>query len=394
MLMLVVSGVGAGVSERGTAQATGTARVEIVVRDTSGSGVAGAEVAIIRGLKEARASGLTDERGRVALSMAGIASPRDDYQLVARKIGFLRAERFFRVTGDSLDFEIVLRRVAQLSPVVVTVEQDLKRKSYHVDADEIANTDRVMIDATDILTKLRPDMICGRSCSPLGAAALAARNPVRKCPTLAFQNPPRLTCPVDDTPPSVGTNVWVNGRWIRAIIPNEMAMARRTGMLAGLLPGSITVLSEIKPEHIAEMTYVDELDSSIGKVGSEGALFIVLKPGIHYDPGQPSYVVAEDTSAARKRAAAPATLPKYRYRVLGVFDQMSGEPIEGADVIDITTGTRARTTSTGTVSLIFLPEGTSPVRITKPGYDDLTVGVQIAVEAAEPLTLLMVRRPP
>jgi hypothetical protein len=311
---------------------------------------------------------------------------------VVRKIGFERAERFFRITRDSVALDIVIRRVAQeLNPVVVTAEQDLKRKSYHIDAEVIANSDRVLIDATDILTKLRPDMICGRSCSPLGTVAATTRNPVRKCPGLALSQP--RTCPVDDTPPSLATNVWVNGRWIRTILPNEMAVARRTGMLSGLSAGSITVLSEIKPEHIAEMTYLDEFDNTVGKIGSQGALFIVLKPGVTYEPGKVSYVSADNAAPSTSLPAPVASLPAYRFRLLGVFDRDTGEPIDSAYVIDMTTGTKARTTATGTVSLVFLPEGTSPVRITKPGYDDLSLAVEISAEAINPLTLLMVRRP-
>jgi hypothetical protein len=387
--LVLVAALVAFVPRTAGAQVPST-RVLVQVRDTAGRGIGGAEVAVVRGLNDVRASGLTDERGRLVLSVAGITSAQDDHHLVVRKIGFERHDRFFRGVRDSLSFDVVLVRVAQeLGAVVVTAEQDLKRKSYHIDADVIANSDRVLIDATDILTKLRPDMICGRSCRPLAAVAATTQNPVRKCPGLALARPP-ASCPLDDSPPSVATNVWVNGRWIRMVIPSEMALSRRTGMLAGLLPGSLTVLSEIKPEHIADMTYIDEFDNSIGKIGSQGALFIALKAGITYEPGRESFV-SDDAKATNAPPPAPATLAPYRYRVLGVYDATSGEPIDGADVIDMTTGTKARTTATGTVSLRYLPEGTTPVRITKSGYDDLMLAVEISAESAGPLTLIMVR---
>src|SRR5678810_959947 len=130
----------------------------------------------------------------------------------------------------------------------------------------------VLIAGTGSLAKLKPDMICGCNCSPM--ASTQVKSTVRKCPTLAFA-PPRLKCPDDDKPPSIETNVWVNGRRIRLMPPDAMAVARQHGVLAGLSPGSMTVLSEIKPEHIAEMTYVDEMDSSVGLIGSEGGLFAV-----------------------------------------------------------------------------------------------------------------------
>jgi len=156
----------------------------------------------------------------------------------------------------------------------------------------------------------------------------------------------------------------------------------------------MTVLSEIKPEHIAEITYVDELDSSIGKIGSEGGLFIVLKEGVVYRPGKESYVSNE---VAEPKASVPAsaqpTLPAYRFRLLGVYDETSGDPVEGAYVVDLSSGTKARTTTTGTVSLSFLPEGTTPVRIIKEGFEDLSLGVEISPDAVNPLTLVMKRRP-
>jgi len=372
---------------------THPARVEILVRDSAGAPVAGAEASVVQGVNDARAGGTTDERGRISLTIPNVSSTHDDYQLVVRKIGFTRIEKFFRFQNDTVSFEIRLRRVPQeLTPVVVTAEEDLKRKSYHIDAEAIANSDRVLIDATDILAKLRPDMICGRSCQPMAGVAARTRNPVRACPGLALSQPTR--CPVDDTPVSPNTNVWVNGKRLRMVIPNEMAMARQTGLLAGLMPGTMTVLSEIKPEHIAEMTYVDELDSSIGKIGSEGGLFVVLKEGVVYEPGKESYIpdVPVKRAAVAPSTPTPSTLPAYRFRLLGVYDDRTGDPIEGAFVTDLTTGTKARTTSTGTVSLGFLAEGTTPVRISKEGYEDLSIGVEISAGAATPLTLIMTRK--
>ena len=139
------------------------------------------------------------------------------------------------------------------------------------------------------------------------------------------------------------------------------------------------------------MTYVDELDASIGKIGSEGGLFIVLKDGVVYEPGKESYIPDVPVKPA-PAAPAPSTMPPYRFRLLGVYDAQTGDPIEGAFVTDLTTGTKARTTSTGTVSLAFLPEGTTPVRISKEGYEDLSIGVEISSGTTTPLTLILARK--
>jgi len=94
----------------------------------------------------------------------------------------------------------------------------------------------------------------------------------------------------------------------------------------------------------------------------------------------------------RIRAQAPSTpaaVPTYRYRILGVFDEASGLPVEGAEVIDIASGTKALTTSTGTVSLIFLPDSGSLVRVRKIGYEVQTFPVAINQNETSPITLLL-----
>ena len=362
--------------------------VEIHVRDTANVPIHGVDVAIVRGINEVKASGMTADDGSVVLQVE--VTP-GELQLVTRKIGYERADRFFRTTAESLSFDVVLRpAVQQLNPVRVTAREDIKRRSYHIDADEIAAHADVLFDASDILAKLRPDMICGRSCRPMASAIVRVQTPARACPSLVFLEP-RTTCPKTESQPSLATNVWVNGQRIRLVAPDEAAVARQHGILAGLLPGTMTVLSEIKPEHIEEITYLDSTDNTVGTVGSNDALFIVLKRGVGYQPGKPSYVIAD---AAPTPSSTPASLPAYRYRLLGVFDRDTGEPIEGAEVTDMASGTHAATSETGTLSLIFLPEGGSPVRITKPGYDELTIAVDISASSNVPITLLMSKHKP
>jgi hypothetical protein len=119
----------------------------------------------------------------------------------------------------------------------------------------------------------------------------------------------------------------------------------------------------------------------------------VLKPGVVYEPGGKSYVEtaigAEATTPSSPRTSA---LPAFRFRLLGVFDSETGDPIPGADVIDTVTGTKARTTATGTVTLVFLPEGSTPVRISKDGYENLSLIVKIAADQLDPLTLTLVKQ--
>jgi hypothetical protein len=83
--------------------------------------------------------------------------------------------------------------------------------------------------------------------------------------------------------------------------------------------------------------------------------------------------------------------PDHSGRLLGVFDAESGAPIEGASVVDILNGVTALTTTTGTVTLAFLPRGTSLVRIQKIGYKPATLPVTISAADTVPITVLLTR---
>jgi hypothetical protein len=362
---------------------------------------------VVRGIAEVAASATTDAAGRASLTLN---DAQGDYEIVVRKIGWLRGDQFFRAGAGTPSFVILMHRATQtLATVHVDETEDVKHKSYFIDADEIAKHGDVLIDASDILRKLKPDMICGRSCSPAAGMGAQTKAAVRMCPGLALSQP--RVCPVDTSLPALATNVWVNGEWIRTIGYEKSSPCQvgRRGVLTGLLPGSMEVLCEILPEHIAQISYVDEFDNTIGKNGSNSALFVVLKAGVKYSPGRKSYVVADtsavvaarrDTTHAALAAAARAPgdstaldsvplLPGYRRRLLGVFDAASGEPVEGARVIELASGTYTTTPASGIVSLVFLPEGVSLLRIVRAGFDDLTLSVEIAATATSPLTLIL-----
>jgi hypothetical protein len=91
------------------------------------------------------------------------------------------------------------------------------------------------------------------------------------------------------------------------------------------------------------------------------------------------------------QALGAQDLPSYRKRVLGVYDAQTGEPIEGAEVVDALAKVTALTTATGTVSLVFLPEGGTLVRIKKVGYAPQSMMVSIAPADTLPLTVLLTK---
>lgn len=102
--------------------------------------------------------------------------------------------------------------------------------------------------------------------------------------------------------------------------------------------------------------------------------------------------VALDAAAAQQPVQAPPpeqSVPHYRARVLGVYDEGSGDPIANAKITDFLSGTSALTNSAGLVSLIFLPDGGSFVRIRKLGYEPQVIPVAISPSDTAPVTLLM-----
>ncbi len=372
-------------------QAPSSVVVALRLVDSANAPVSDADVSIVRGVSTVVAHAVSNAAGRARLTVPGAEA---NLQLVARKIGYQPVYRFFTPGADSTSMTLTLtlsRTIATLAPVNVNAQEDLKRKSYHLEADDIANSDRAILDATDVF-KLRPDMMTSRG----GSQACAI--------------------PYTDHDGWI-ENVWVNGRRVVLPVVDSQYVAGRKPAL-GIssppprpnptisrsraqqpLPPAFTqfshidtvlsILRSIKPEHIAEITYHDCFDESIGKPHDSMAMFIVLKPGIGYEDGTGSYVIAD--RPPRRLASELDTMPRYRFRVIGVFDGATGDPLPNVDVIDTLTGTSAKTTSTGTVSLFFMPVGARPTRVHLDGYRDTTLTVVISPTDTIPLTLVIAR---
>jgi hypothetical protein len=86
---------------------------------------------------------------------------------------------------------------------------------------------------------------------------------------------------------------------------------------------------------------------------------------------------------------APPANTHYRGRLLGVFNAQTGDPIEGAEVLDVFSKTKALTTATGTVTLSFLPEGGSMIRVTKIGFSPETNVVPITPADTAPFMIML-----
>lgn len=93
------------------------------------------------------------------------------------------------------------------------------------------------------------------------------------------------------------------------------------------------------------------------------------------------------TAPGSAPAQAPAQ-PKYVGRIVGVYDDRSGNPLDSVEIRDMITGSFAYTTSTGTLSLFFVDTAGSLLRIRKFGYTPITMFVGNAA-GLPPLTVTL-----
>jgi hypothetical protein len=370
-------------SSAASAQSRTPLTLVVHVSDSTKAPLESAPISVVRGLKEVLASGPTDRNGLRTLRVD--VSLNEEFQVSTRRVGFQPVTKVFQRDGrDTLQIYLMLRRLPQaLDTVRVIAATDLKRLHLSVNAEQIASFNRPLIDATDIVAKMRPDMIYG-----LGGKM--------------------FLCPATK-------NIWVNGQRIRSAESTFMMEAKKHTASAvqskyganayrDLPLDVLSVLSTIKPEHISEIVMRECNDITVGKLGGDGAIFVTLKDGVRFETGVGSYVgspasadsilkaITIPSRLAAMRAAASDSaplLPSYRFRILGLFDAESGAPVAAADIVDIATYLHATTTETGTVALSFMSPGQGHIVIRKNGYRPDTLLVMISPADTQPITILL-----
>lgn len=96
-------------------------------------------------------------------------------------------------------------------------------------------------------------------------------------------------------------------------------------------------------------------------------------------------------ASAQALAASPA--PPARQILLGVYDSKSGDPIADAEVVDIVSGDRARTSESGAMSLNWLSSAFDSVafRVRKLGYRDTLIVLSKSKDLLHDLTITLDR---
>jgi hypothetical protein len=100
-------------------------------------------------------------------------------------------------------------------------------------------------------------------------------------------------------------------------------------------------------------------------------------------------VAVTGVQAQAPSAAAPATPRIYPGRLVGVYDERSGEPIEGVEIKNLLNGLSALTTSTGTLSLFFVDTSGALITLRKLGYEPMTMAVANSYRDTTPITITM-----
>jgi hypothetical protein len=276
------------------AAAQASFQVAISVRglDSAGRAVEGAEVLVFSGLTTILQRRMTDTAGQATLLVEKDAGLATGFNVVARKIGYVRADRFISADRDRVSLQLSLRQTTQiLSAVTVTTGPPIN-PNYYIDADAILASPRPLESGVDVVEKLRPQMIWGNSGPPLRGTPICEKLSavfvngvlVRGAPPEAIQRSTgRLA-----NPSAVYSGVPKNVKMSEAAAATnayvaEQVAKRSTYRVTGM-PGAI--LTAIRPEHISEMRLNDCFQGGARVNRGTMALFIGLKPGIAYSPAE------------------------------------------------------------------------------------------------------------
>jgi hypothetical protein len=275
-------------------QLTDSTVFQFMVLDEQAEPLPEATISIVQGVSNVLASRVTDETGMRTLA---IKQSSGEVQITVQRVGYTQAKQFYRLgSADTVVAQVAMRRLAQqLDPVNVRAKRDLKREIYYLNSSVIDSSKRNLKDGLDVVRWLRPEMFGYRTRGVDGYTPGAC---------------------------GVANVIWVNGRRIvfapqgitleklwrpsRPASVNTRGPGGRPSVRRSMPPSGEAaasdmvraVLSSIRPEHIAEMTYTECFDTTFRKLHTNNAIFVVLKSGVVYDDNRGS-IVEPDTTRSR-----------------------------------------------------------------------------------------------
>jgi hypothetical protein len=86
-----------------------------------------------------------------------------------------------------------------------------------------------------------------------------------------------------------------------------------------------------------------------------------------------------------------ASIPRAPLRIIGVYDEISGQPIPAVEISETATGTSVMTSTTGSANLGFIVPKGGEIRIRKIGFEEQTMTVSMTPADTQPITIIMKR---
>ena len=86
-----------------------------------------------------------------------------------------------------------------------------------------------------------------------------------------------------------------------------------------------------------------------------------------------------------------ASVPRAPLRIIGVYDEASGQPIPAVEISDTASGTSVMTSATGAANLGFIIPKGGAIRLRKIGFEEQTMTVSMGASDTLPITVVMKR---
>jgi len=337
----MAAGVGCALASPAIARAQAGA-LRVVIVDSAAKPVRDADVELRGGTGTMTTALRTDSLGSARFSSTARAAAQE---IVVQRIGYFATRR--RVPPAAVgEIEIGLARIAITLDTVRSAGRSVQRGAQPaITAAEIDSTRKGVFDVLDVLRKLRPELM-----DAIATDLRARCFPDRIHGALRF---------------------YVNEQYV----PRD----------------ALLVLHDVKSEAIAEVRYVRCFDRSIAKDDYPGAghLYITLRGGYAFNLKRGAF--KRDSLVPAAAVTDTTLLVATSPRIVGVYDERTGIPIEGARITDLVGGASALTTRTGTVALAFVDTNGTMLKIDRIGYVPLVLAVTNR-PADPPLTLTLTPR--
>ncbi len=326
----------APVARAQTPAATGASRPQIVrvrVTDSVGVPISGADVSILQGLQRRAAQGTTGDDGTRTLTIVG---PEGSYDAMVRRIGFARADRFFalrlgrhrlaalRARGDAPHPRPRERHGPGRPETQTLLHRRRRHRQQH--ASDLRRHGR--------RDELRPTMMSNPTPGSMDRCGLDR--------TSGSTDERIALAPINEVAGNRAAGKhhgasFASPRGKPGAISKAAAGPAMESSGDGTRPGERAVRARDDPPgaHRRDGHFMTVTTFRSTRRTRRNALFVVLKPGVAFEPGIGSYVIGPDagrpgtpfavrglaaSTASTRRAKRASLWNRYRSRLLGLFD--------------------------------------------------------------------------